>query len=237
MSTQNVHTEGLSLASFRRGCGSCRTRRPFGQRPKRRYILIVCEGEETEPAYFDALKERLPREMVKRVTVQGTGVNTYKLFEEAAKCIAKQERDGLPPFHEIWLVFDKDSFPDAHFNLTIKEARKRIRWYCAWSNEAFELWYILHFQRVTTPISRTAYKEMLEREIRALGESNYFYAKNDAKMFKRLEPYVVNAISRSKMNLKAQLDEHGDDWAAMNPATCVHELVERLLAYCELTDQ
>ena len=54
MSTQNVHTEGLSLASFRRGCGSCRTRRPFGQRPKRRYILIVCEGEATEPAYFGA---------------------------------------------------------------------------------------------------------------------------------------------------------------------------------------
>ena len=151
-----MRTEGLSLASFKRGCGSCRTRRPFGQRPKRRYILIVCEGEETEPAYFDALRERLPREMVKRVTIQGTGVNTYKLFEEAEQCIAKQEKNGFPHFHEVWLVFDKDSFPDEHFNFTINEAHRR-QWHCAWSNESFELWYLLHFKRLTGAISRMEY--------------------------------------------------------------------------------
>jgi hypothetical protein len=198
--------------------------------------LIVCEGEETEPAYFDALKERLPREVVKRVTIQGTGVNTFKLLREAEQCIAKQEKNGLPPFHEVWLVFDKDSFPDEHFNATIEEALKRERWNCAWSNEAFELWYILHFKRITSPLSRMDYGAILEKEIRNLGEIDYHYTKNDSRMFNRLLPFVTDAIRRSKTSLKLQLDEHGSNWAAMNPATRVHELVERLLAYCELID-
>lgn len=226
----------LSLSSFKRGNCRCRTRRPFGQRPKRRNILIVCEGEKTETTYFDALKNCLPREMVKRITIQGTGVNTYKLIEEAKQEIDNREKRGQPPFYEVWLVFDKDSFPDDHFKLAIEEASKEKNWYCAWSNEAFELWYILHFKRVTSPISRMAYKDILEKEIRDLGEKDYHYVKNDTKMFNRLWPFMLSAIDRSKTCLGLQLQEHGTNWAAMNPATRVHELVERLLAYCELKD-
>ena len=232
MSGVSTVSSELSLASFRRTCGSCRTCRPFGNKPKRRSILIVCEGEQTEPLYFDALKERLPREVLKRVTIQGTGVNTYKLIECAEKVIAEREKNGHPPFYEVWLVFDKDSFPNAHFNETIEEAKRRERWYCAWSNEAFELWYVLHFRHVTTPISRMAYKTILETEIRNnLGDSNYCYAKNDRKMFERLLPYVASAIERARRGVERQEELHGANWAAMNPATRVHELVKRLLAY------
>ena len=29
--------------------------------PKRKYFLIVCEGEKTEPNYFESLKQDLPK--------------------------------------------------------------------------------------------------------------------------------------------------------------------------------
>ena len=41
-----------------------RNKRRSGQRPPRRYYLIVCEGEATEPNYFNAIRKILPNEMV-----------------------------------------------------------------------------------------------------------------------------------------------------------------------------
>ncbi len=44
----------------------------------------------------------------------------------------------------LWCVFDKDSFSDDNFNQAKKLAENNnIR--PAYSNEAFELWYLLHF--------------------------------------------------------------------------------------------
>jgi len=36
-------------------------KRLFGNRPRRRYYLIVCEGEKTEPNYFEAIRKILLR--------------------------------------------------------------------------------------------------------------------------------------------------------------------------------
>ena len=40
------------------------------------HYLIICEGEETEPNYFEAIKRILPPDMVNRITISGTGRNT-----------------------------------------------------------------------------------------------------------------------------------------------------------------
>ena len=58
------------------------TRRLIGKRPPRRHFLIVCEGEVTEPAYFEELRNRLPPEMVERIVLQGVGRGTTQLLKE-----------------------------------------------------------------------------------------------------------------------------------------------------------
>ena len=96
-------------------------------------ILIVCEGENTEPSYFKQF--RLSSATVKSV---GEGYNTTSLVNRAIQ-IASQGA-----YEQVWCVFDKDDFSEADFNnaIVIAEANN---FGVAYSNQAFEYWIILHF--------------------------------------------------------------------------------------------
>lgn len=236
---------GLTLESFKRKNIIGTSRRPFGNQPKRRSFLIVCEGEQTEPNYFKAISRCLPRNMVENVVVEGVGGTPDYLLKYAQTKIEERKALGQPPFYHVWLVFDRDNFE--HFTDTILAVERRNaenahvcaaarpveHWHCAWSNEAFELWYILHFrEQLGGGVSRRQYQEMLQLDIRKqLGESGYIYQKNDPFMFRRLAPHTLLAVDRAARGLRKQQEEHGQDCAAMNPATCVHLLVKELLSY------
>ena len=96
-------------------------------------ILIVCEGENTEPSYFEQF--RLSSATIIPV---GEGYNTISLVNRA-KQIASQGT-----FEQVWCVFDKDDFCDADFNNAIFIAEAN-NYGVAYSNQAFEYWIILHF--------------------------------------------------------------------------------------------
>jgi len=211
-----------------------------GQRPPRRYFLIVCEGEKTEPNYFESIRALLPSEMVDRVTVEGCGRNTRSLVDFARDKNQKRLSSDKPYYYHIWVVFDKDSFPDDDFDNAIKQLEaldlatssnedKRQRWHAAWSNEAFELWYILHFQETTGgALSRSTYQGSLETLIKKHCGVIRPYQKNAKDMFSLLREYTPDAIRRAKTALGQQT---GKPPHAQNPATTVHQLVEELLRY------
>lgn len=113
------------------------------------------------------------------------------------------------------------------------KARRCEHWKCAWSNEAFELWYVLHFrEQLGGTVSRTQYQKMLEEDIRAsTAEKGFEYKKNDPQMFARLKARTPSAIRCAERALDVQLKTKGRAWADMNPATRVHELVGSLMAY------
>lgn len=67
-------------------------------------FLIICEGENTEPDYFNAF--RLTSASVKAV---GKGMNTIKLVQEAIIIRNEECRKGHA-FDQYWVVFDKDDF-------------------------------------------------------------------------------------------------------------------------------
>ncbi len=211
-----------------------------GQKPRRRYFLIVCEGERTEPNYFDSIRRMLPKEMADRITVKGKGYSTLRLVEAACEKNRERLSTGMPPYYHIWVVFDKDSFEDDDFDNAINKISaldcypvsdevQHQRWHAAWSNEAFELWYILHFQDTTGgALSRSVYQQMLEKHIRDCCGVDRPYKKNAADMFPLLMRYTPQAIERAKNALRTQT---GKPPHAQNPATMVHLLVEELLRY------
>ncbi len=143
-------------------------KRKINTREKLVYFLIVCEGEKTEPNYFKALEKRLPRGTIE-LKIDGVGRNTVGLVEYAIN-----QRDLVcRKFDRVWVVFDKDDFPDDNFNgALIKANSNNIN--CAWSNEAFELWFLLHFQFVNNCMKRGAYKAFLEREIRKISKDHTY---------------------------------------------------------------
>jgi hypothetical protein len=180
---------------------------------KLRRILIVCEGEKTEPNYFKKFKAN--PEVFDAIDVQGTGYNTVSLITEAIKIKeAKKE-----PYIEIWCVFDKDDFSIESFEKAIKLAEQnQIK--CAYSIEAFEIWYMLHFNFYDTAFSRLQYKEKLSELLKKP------YLKNDPEMYLRLCKKQSIAVQNVRKLYNKQCLLPLKD---QNPITTVFQLVERLI--------
>lgn len=107
--------------------------RPVAELTAKPSILIVCEGENTEPSYFNQF--RLSSAIVKSV---GEGYNTISLVNRAL------ELSQQGSFDQVWCVFDKDDFNEQDFNDAIQIAKSN-NFGIAYSNQSFEYWLILHF--------------------------------------------------------------------------------------------
>ena len=123
-------------------------------------ILIVCEGEKTEPNYFRSFDRYRKGNVVYELTLDGGRMNTVGVVDKA---ISLRDKANIP-YDRVWAVFDKDGFPAKNFNTAIAKANQN-HIECAWSNEAFELWYLYHFQNVTTGVSRKHYEEKISAAV------------------------------------------------------------------------
>jgi hypothetical protein len=171
---------------FRRQKKTRDLRRRVGNRgkPKDR-ILIVCEGKETEPNYFKAFP--VSSAYVKPI---GIGANTLSLVKKSKQLKDDADNEG-EPFDQVWCVFDRDSHSQQDYNEAFSFCREHdIK--IAYTNEAFELWYLLHFNYYTTALNRAMFQKMLDK---LLGET---YKKNDRSMYEKLLDKQPVAISNAK---------------------------------------
>lgn len=206
-------------------------KRKYDVRSKRRYYLIVCEGAKTEPNYFEGLKEDLPKGVLTavQIDIEGTGHNTMSLIDEALRLKSAYEQQTGRPIDRLWAVFDRDSFTENDFNNAIRRCENsRPEIGCAWSNEAFELWYLLHFHYYNNGLSRIQYQGLIEQNLRPFLGASYRYQKNSRVMYFLLKEYgsLDNAIRNAKR--LAQEFENRQDYAQHNPYTMVFALVEEL---------
>jgi len=103
----------------------------------RRRVLIVCEDTKSSRLYFDGFQLDARRV---EVIALGMGMNTDSLVENAIA--RKKEAAGRgQPFNQIWCVFDRDNFSAQKFNRAFDLANNQDI-SVAWSNEAFEIWYL-----------------------------------------------------------------------------------------------
>lgn len=178
-------------------------------------FLIICEGEKTEPNYFKAF--RIPTLSVEDIRVIGLGDNTISLVEKAKEIKEKYNPDY------IWCVFDRDSFPPDDFNSAIISAYNNGM-YVAYSNEAFELWYLLHFNYYDAAMSRKSYEERLNKLLK------HQYKKNSLTMYQELQDKQPTAIKRATKLLRQYEPNRPEK---DNPSTTVYLLVQCLNALVE----
>jgi hypothetical protein len=173
-------------------------------------ILIICEGEKTEPEYFKSF-----RITTREVEIVGLGKDPKTIVEYANQ----RKKDG--DYDQVWCVFDKDDMKKGRFDTAMKKANAHdIK--IAYSNEAFELWYLLHFEYLDSAITRKQYIKKLDK---LLGVK---YRKNDPDMYEKLLDKQDQAIKRSKKLLKQYPDNNP---FKNNPSTTVHQLVSVLNKY------
>ena len=91
----------------------------------------------------------------------------------------------------------------------------------AYSNEAFELWYLLHFDYHNTAISRSTYKKRLTARL------GFKYKKKDPNIYEKIEDRQAIAIRNATKLFDEYKGRHRP--AYDNPVTTVHHLVKELL--------
>lgn len=186
--------------------------RRVGGRSMRQRFLIVCEGEKTEPAYFKSF--RAPTVVVR---AESGSSDPLRLVMEADN-LRRRARNDDDHYDQVWCVFDRDEVAVDRFNRALDEA-KQLNIRVAYSNQAFELWFLLHYQSGAGGLSRKAYQQRLGQLLKRP------YKKNDYRLYEALEANQEEAITRA-VHLLAGYDPccPADD----DPSTTVHLLVQEL---------
>jgi hypothetical protein len=82
-------------------------------------------------------------------------MNTDSLVANAVEKVEEAAKKGQR-YSEVWCVFDRDSFPLENYARAFQLAESnKIK--LAWANEAFELWYLLHYCYLDAPVGRADY--------------------------------------------------------------------------------
>ncbi|MBL7806586.1 MAG: RloB domain-containing protein [Saprospiraceae bacterium] len=192
-------------------------------------FLIVCEGKNTEPCYFQSFPVQTAE-----VKTYGLGRSKMSLVEYAIQLVNQEPQKD----QEVWIVFDMDvnhlkdmALQRKDFNDAVHLAREH-KFQVAYSNDAFELWFLLHYQLLESALTRLQYYERIsqhwglsyERECKGqkFSQSVYHRLLNDPNSSQE------NAI-RNAERLHKQ-SEHLTP-ADQNPCTTVYMLVQELNKY------
>ncbi|MDI3486086.1 MAG: hypothetical protein PWQ50_1306, partial [Methanolobus sp.] len=114
------------------------SRRKRGQRPTRNKMLIICEGEKTEPTYFE--NYRTPQNNVDVIPIPSSRKDVGSIVKFAKKKVPDLDINGGD---SIWCVFDCDENTDDNISKAYRDAERSIN--MCLSNPSFELWFLLHF--------------------------------------------------------------------------------------------
>lgn len=183
---KKTNSGGRNFSRTQRGYRDRNSTRDRRGTPKKRF-LIVCEGTKTEPNYFEALGKTIKSQVT--LTVKGEGKVSLSLVKKAIELKKDGEYDQKKD--EVWCVFDRDCKREnnnqQNFNQAIKLAHSNdIN--LGVSNDAFELWFLLHFSYYDSQTHRNDFADMLTSKMREK------YNKNDLKNYEKLEDKQMQAI-------------------------------------------
>ena len=214
-----------ALKAQRRKAKSLKRKLPY--KIEKPTILIVCEGENTEPSYFNSFK--LSSATVKPI---GEGFNTVSLVRRAL-ILAKQHE-----YDQVWCVFDKDDFANGDFNAAIHLAYQN-NFKVAYSNQAFEYWIILHFNdHQGGGMSRFSYGRLINQYLSPFGiryDDNKSKIITDA-IFDILESIDVRTGKVRRLQAIDRAERNYNLLSHQNPAkeessTTVFKLIKELDRY------
>lgn len=199
-------------------------KRKRGSRATFDRVLIVCEGEKTEPTYFEDIRKqlRLPKAEV-RILHSDLGTQPRQIVDYA-EAVFRDEKS----FDLVYAVFDRDDHPTYHdalqqaarLNGKLKnDFSKKIRFFAVPSVPCFELWLLIHFVEVHAFAHRD---EIIAR----LGTHIAGYQKGSLGVYEFTEEHLDLATQRA-LRLRNQFRaEAGDE-----PYTSVDGLVGKLRSF------
>jgi len=196
--------------------GKARRRRVGKKKPYDR-VLIVCEGEKTEPRYFDDLRAELRLASANIVVTGDSNSDPLSVVNY-----------GLNLFHDdgeydrVIFVIDRDTHSTSNYDqarrLVIRAKKRDIQAYLIVSHPCFEYWILLHFE--DSARGYTDPNSPCRQVISDVCEHLPQYGKDMTGLYGKTKPNLDDAIKRSKRRW-----QHAKSTRSKNPSTRVHELV------------
>lgn len=197
-----------------------RTRRSAQSRPLRRRLLVVTQGEVTEPVYFEMLK-RIHREVV--VVVEACPKSPPQMLDTALAIKAKAARSREERYDAVWVVFDTEERPDPAVLRQLRQRADQHGVQLAWSNPCFEVWLTLHlaFSQAQLMTATAAI-----RQLTALLPSYAKDRRSAERSMATLIPQVATALTNAVRLREGHVTRNAGEFP--NPATDVDLLVRSI---------
>jgi len=181
----------------------------------RNKVLIICGGE-TEEIYFNQYKDKHKRDL------QNINIKVVAYKKSNPMAVVKAAISQKTVYDEVWAVFDKDDFTD--FDDAINHAiSNKIG--CAFSNEAIEYWFFLHFENKTGAMSRNTLNSELERNL------GFEYGKDSASIFRICDKIcgkLFIAEERAQVGHERHIISSGNKPSEWCSCTTIYALTKRL---------
>ncbi len=189
-------------------------------------ILIVTEGERTEPDYFASIRQhyRLHTATVQVQKTKGTSPLQVVKFAEALFLKGDTQRGVTRrAFEQVFAVFDRDQH--AHFSEAIEHCKalhktlkndenRAVAFHSIASAPCFELWLLLHFQEAVAPLPIQSLIKKLQSHVPG-------YSKSSTQNFFRTHQHLLSSATQRAQQL-AEAPDPG-------LYTDVHSLVQKLI--------
>jgi len=198
------------------------------------HVLIVCEGEKTEPFYFEEMRIHLDLDSA-NIKVDGSCDSSPKSVVEYGQELFIKERVNAGNYDRVFCVFDRDQHEtfdyaldkinSINFELKNEGYSEGDVFMAIRSIPAFEYWFLLHFIPSTKPYSHLETKSVGDQVIDDLKT----YLPNYEKKQKGIYKYSIDneLIDAAKAHSK-RIFENSKSTGDINPSTNVHDLVEYL---------
>jgi hypothetical protein len=196
-------------------------KRKSGKRPPYDRVLIVCEGEKTEPQYFEEIRKinRVPAVHV-RVLHSQHGTEPRQVVDYAE---AKFRESG--EYELVCAVFDRDDHKtyvnalDRAAQLDhalLNDEKQAVPFLAVPSVPCFELWLLLHFDDVQAFFPRGEIFKRLKKHLAK-------YEKGMKGTYAATQEYFEKASQRA-----ARLRQRNNPRPGTEPHTNVDEIVAKL---------
>ncbi len=209
----------------RRFPGNRGTKRNAPSKDPKQLIIIVCEGEKTEPRYLEEFAKSYGNNLVALDIIDGAGVPrtiVEKAVEKNREQLRKvrKSKDSFDKF-QVWAVFDVDEHPK------VPEAKNLADGHgikVGISNPCIEIWGILHFERHTAFIDRKAAQSKLATLMTG-------YDHNSGATFNFNE--IRGEYDRAKTNARHLETRHktGGSPIDENPSSNLYKLLDEIIKY------
>ena len=198
------------------------------KRIPRTTIFIACEGSNTEPIYFERIKEKVEDSNLLAITIYPD--QSEENPKTHALGLVEVARNRIDDFDEVWAVFDKNGYTkhEEAFALANRKINgKKVN--IAFSSIAFEHWVLLHFEK-----NNTAYEKSKHIEDNKFKTNETYYPDYSKRatvdIYPMLQSRTKTAIQNASwLRFRQKNELETKPIYEINPYTDVDVLVRRLL--------